>query len=89
MEELSQFDRVLLHRSGKKHGNADRMSRIPDGVPFCDCYTAGSDPSSLPCGECKYCQCAHDQWSRFEDDVDEVVLLAVKTVTVSEHSEIS
>ena len=35
-----------------------------------------------------YCQCAHDQWSRF-DDVDEVVPLAVKTVTVSEHSEIS
>ena len=87
LEELSQFDIVLLHRSGKKHGNADGMSRIPDEVPFCDCYTAGSDPSSLPCGGCKYCQLAHDQWSRFEDDVDEVVPLAVKTVAISEHGD--
>ena len=61
------------------------MSGIPDRVPFCDCYTAGSDPSSLPCGRCKYCQRAHDQWSRFEDDVDEAVPLAVETATVSEH----
>ena len=59
------------------------MSRIPDEVPFCDCYTAGSDPSSLPCGGCKYCQWTHDQWFRFEDDIDEVVPLAVKTVMVS------
>ena len=80
LEELNQFDMVLLHRSGKKHGNADGMSRIPDEVPFCDCYTANRDPSSLPCGGCKYCQRAHDQWSRFEDDIDDVVSLAVKTV---------
>ena len=52
---------------------------------LCDCYTADSDSSFLSCGGCKYCQHAHNQWSKFEEDIDEVVPLAVKTVTVSEH----
>ena len=83
LEELSQFDMTVVHRSGVKHGNADGMSRIPDDVQFCDCYKAGSEPETLPCGGCKYCTRAHNQWSRFEEDVDYVVPLAVKRVTES------
>ena len=30
LEELSQYDMVIQHRPGKKHGNADGLSRIPD-----------------------------------------------------------
>ena len=30
-----------------KHGNADALSHITDGIPFCDCYSAGSDLKSL------------------------------------------
>ena len=74
---------TVVHRSGVKHGNADGMSRIPDDVQFCDCYKAGSEPETLPCGGCKYCTRAHNQWSRFEEDVEYVVPLAVNTITDS------
>ena len=56
------------------------MSRIPDGYSFCDCYKTGSEVSQLPCKGCKYCERAHNQWSRFNEDVDDVVLLAIKTL---------
>lgn len=46
--------------------------------PPCDCYDAGKDVKELPCGGCKYCQKAHGQWSRFEEDIDDVVTLAVR-----------
>ena len=82
LEELSQFDMTVFHRPGVKHGNADAMSRISDDMSFCDCYRAGSDPESFPCGGCRYCTRAHNQWSRFSEDVDDVVPLAVKTVNV-------
>ena len=50
LEELSQFHMTVLHRPGIKHGNADGLSRIPDEYDFCDCYRAGSELSTLPCG---------------------------------------
>ena len=34
--------------------------------------------SDLPCGGCKYCQKIHNQWSRFGEDIDDVVSLAVR-----------
>ena len=82
LEELSQFDMTVIHRPGVKHGNADGMSRIPDEITFCDCYRAGKDPMLLPCAkdECKYCPRAHSQWSRFNDDVDDVVPLAIRSI---------
>ena len=84
IEELSQFDMTVLHRPGTKHGNADGLSRIPDEELFCDCYRAGIDPTMLPCyvDGCKFCPRAHQQWSRFTEDVDDVVPLAVKAVNV-------
>ena len=70
LEELAQFDMEIVHRSGKKHQNADGLSRIPDSLLDCDCYH--------PCGGCNFCQRAHTQWSRFELDVDDVVPLSTK-----------
>ncbi|CAC5415897.1 unnamed protein product [Mytilus coruscus] len=58
-------------------------NRIPDDVPECDCYRAGLDPTTLPCHGCKYCLRAHEQWSRFGNDVDDVIPLATKSVIES------
>ena len=80
LEELSQFDMTVVHRPGIKHGNADGMSRIPDDYSFCDCYKAGSEVSQLQCKGCEYGARAHNQGSRFNEDVDDVVLLAIKTL---------
>ena len=38
LEELSQYDTVIQHHPGKKHGNADGLSQIPDDTEFCNCY---------------------------------------------------
>lgn len=37
LEELSQYNMIIQHRSGVKHQNADALSRIPDSIP--SCYT--------------------------------------------------
>lgn len=79
LEELSQYDMQVLHRPGVKHADANGLSRIPDELPYCHCYTAGQDPGNLPCKGCEYCQRVHSQWNRFEVDVDDVVPLAICT----------
>ena len=76
-EELAQYDMQIIYRKGKEHGNADALSRLPDSLYYCDCYKAGAEVDSLPCGGCPYCTRAHTQWGRFEEDVDDVVPLAV------------
>ena len=73
---------TLIHCPGVKHGNADVLSRITDDVPFCDCYRADSDPKLLPCAGCKYYLRAHNQWSRFSEEVDDVVPITVRTVNL-------
>ena len=78
LEELAQYDFKIIHRAGNKHSNADGLSRIPDTVQQCDCYNAGSKVESLPCGGCRYCQRASEQWVRFTEDVDDVLPLALK-----------
>ncbi|GFO46611.1 Pol polyprotein [Plakobranchus ocellatus] len=55
LEELSQYDMEIIHRPGKRHGNADALSRIPH-VDECSSYNASSLLTSLPCGGCKYCR---------------------------------
>jgi transposase InsO family protein len=82
LEELSQFDMTIQHRSGKQHGNADGLSRRPAGIPQCNCYEAGVHLEDLPCGGCKYCTRLHGEWHRFEEDVDDVVPLAVRRAGV-------
>jgi len=34
----------------------------------------------LPCGGPSYCQRCHSQWARFEEDVDDVIPIAVRAV---------
>ena len=84
IEELSQYDMVILHRKGKTHTNADALSRIPSNGAFCDCYFAGCEPASLPCGGCKFCTKIHSQWAQFNEEVDDVLPLAVRTVQVNQ-----
>ena len=81
LEELSQFDMAIIHRKGTMHGNADGLSRRPDTLEYCDCYRAGIDVSQLPCAKdsCKFCKRAQDEWRKFEDDVDDVIPLALKS----------
>ncbi|XP_057691272.1 uncharacterized protein LOC130915330 [Corythoichthys intestinalis] len=81
LEELSQYDFHIEHRAGKRHANADAMSRLPrEEVDNCDCYQAGTNLSDLPCKGCVYCQRIHKQWAKFEEDVDYVVPLAVRCI---------
>jgi len=78
LEELGQYDLQILHRPGKRHTNADGLSRVPTSEPFCDCYNAGTVLENLPCGGCKFCRRAHSQWERFHMDVDDVIPLAYR-----------
>jgi hypothetical protein len=80
LEELSQFDMTVLHRPGNRHANADGLSRIPEEGDVCNCYRAGVDLDSLPCGGCPYCQRISEMWKQFEADVDDVVPLAVRSI---------
>ena len=83
LEELSQFDMMIQHHPGQKYGNADGLSCIlQEG--YCNCYEAGVHLSSLPCGGCKYCTQMQEQWSQFEDDVDDVVPIAIRSVQVAD-----
>ena len=84
LEELSQYDFKILHRRGVDHQNADSLSRLRDPLKECDCYRAGSKVEDLPCGGCPYCRRAHRQWARFNEDVDDVIPLSVRSVDLSE-----
>ena len=87
LEELNQYDMVIQHRPGVKHGNADGLSRLPDPLPYCDCYEAVATLESLPCGGCDFCSHLHHQWSRFEVDVDDVIPLAVRKVSLGDETD--
>jgi hypothetical protein len=81
LEELSQFDMTIIHRLGRLHNNADAMSHLPSPEDQCDCYHVGCTPEGLPCGSCDHCMRMHKQWHRFEQDVDDVIPLAVRAIS--------
>ena len=84
LEELCQYYFTIQHRAGKAHSNADALSRLEE-EESCDCYQAGSNPALLPCQGCKHCIKVHQKWTRFQDDVDDIVPLAVRrTITKSD-----
>ena len=83
LEELSQYSMKIQHRPGVKHTNADALSRIPEEHDTCNCYEAGREVSSLPCGGCPYCTKLHNQWGAFDTEVDYVVPLATRQLEVS------
>ncbi|KAL6486140.1 hypothetical protein MHYP_G00055320 [Metynnis hypsauchen] len=88
LEQLGQYDLQIEHRPGVRYGNADALSRkVADAQ--CDCYQAGKDISTLPCGGCAHCQRMQQQWTRFETDVDDVVPLAVRHVTKCKETHIA
>lgn len=76
LEELSQYDMIVRHRAGKKHVNADCMSRRPHSEIECPNYLLGVELKDLPCKGCPYCTKAHENWQDFAEEVDDVVPLA-------------
>jgi transposase InsO family protein len=90
IEELSQYNFIVKHRAGIKHGNADALSRRRVSVedyPACEAgdrptgwctdFRVGVRPEELPCGGCHYCKKADVQWGTFFRDVDEAVPLTL------------
>ncbi|KAK3098425.1 hypothetical protein FSP39_019321 [Pinctada imbricata] len=68
LEELSQYWMSIHHRTGKKHTNADALSRLPEPHGnTCSEYLHGVQVDQLPCGGCSYCKKRHDEWSTFID----------------------
>ena len=84
LEELSQYDMVVQHRAGKKHENADSLSRVvyEDQKGYCTNFRLGVNPEELPCGGCKKCAKAHQTWSRFTEEVEDVVSLSCRQVAL-------
>ena len=76
MEELQQYSMTIVHRPGGKHSNADALSRIPSAGGGCEDFRLGFQLQDLPCGGCRYCQRAHQNWDAFTEDVDYVIPLA-------------
>ena len=79
LEELSLYDMVVQHRAGKKHENADSLSRVvyEDQKGYCTNFRLGVNPEELPCWGCKKCAKAHQTWLRFTEEVEDVVSLQV------------
>ena len=84
IEELAVYNKEIVHRPSKKHVNADGLSRIPDPLVQCKYYSYGCDVQDLPCGGCKYCVRANEQWDRLHDEVDDVFPLAVRHISHDE-----
>ena len=80
LEALSDYDFIIQHHHGDRHSNADGLSRIPEWQTY-DCYVAGQELDTLPCGGCSFCTRAHKQWQRLEEDeedVDDLVPMSLK-----------
>ena len=46
----SQYNMVLSHRSSRKHGNADSLSRMCTDEGLCEAFVSGVRLEDLPCG---------------------------------------
>ena len=73
LEELIQYDMAIVHRLGKKHVNADALSR--DVVQPCKPLSKLVRLEDLPCGGCRYCRRAHERWQDFNEEVDDIIPL--------------
>ena len=76
LEVLSQYNFKILHRAGKKHSNADTMSRNGFDRSVCTHYEAGKSPEKLGCGGCESCHMLYEDWQKFNSNVDTVIPLS-------------
>ena len=75
IEILSAFNFEVEYRPGKKHGNADALSRCPQPQ---DCHCSTSAPT-LQCGPCNKCEKRSiDMQSRFTEGSTSEVVRRVK-----------
>ena len=79
LQILSQFDFKIEHRPGRKHGNADALSRVPCDPGDCPCYDGQTILADLPCGGCEKCKAKSKLWSDFAQ-VDDVIPLSTRCV---------
>lgn len=88
LENPSQFDFKLYHRKGKSHVNADVWSPVSCDPQECACYNGKLNTilEGPPCGGCKNCCKRHDQ-SSVVRDFDDVVLLFMRSLSVSVRNE--
>ena len=49
---------------------------------LCRGYKAGVNIEELPCGGCHFCVRMQDKWGKFEEEVDDVVTLAVWEISL-------
>ena len=76
MEELSQYNMILKHRPGARHGNADALNRIPGSREYCEAFKLVVKPSDLTCGGCDYCTRADRNRDSFARMVNCTVTMA-------------
>jgi hypothetical protein len=74
LKELSQYNMEIHHRPGRKHTNADAMSRLPQTYGAAD-TTMAVHLKDLPCGGCQKCTRAHESCHNFAEEVDDVAPL--------------
>ena len=76
LETLAQYNFKIVHRDGKRHQNADALSRAYYGEDVCNNYKQGVKLSQLPCGGCTSCSRKHNSWAKFEDEINDIIPLS-------------
>ena len=76
LEVLSQYNFRVFHREGKKHQNADAMSRQYNKEDLCYHYRKDTPVNELPCGGCNKCKKMSQEWSSFNEEVDNIIPLS-------------
>ena len=86
IKELACFNLDIVHRAGKKHINADALTRTGGDDLNCDNFAENISLKDLPCYDainhkvCPSCSKIEQQWSKFFEDVDYVVPLTSTNV---------
>ncbi len=83
LEYIQQYNFEVIHRPGRKHQNADALSRADPDPTECKEYAARVKLEQLPCGGCTTCQRRQREWATFESEVDDVVPLTVGSAEVN------
>ena len=74
LEYISEYDFKIVHRAGKRHDNADALSR-QSYDESCTCEVSAAD---LPCKGCDYCKRRSEEWRDFHETVNDVIPLGSK-----------